>query len=142
MPVVIKFKYEFSYSKIVFLELEIFKESVQLETNIHIKPTNKQLYLDYNSNHPIHLSTYNLNDSSWLIYLATCKKCRGQYVGKSQTVFKKRHSNHKREINKPNCAISSSFAVTYYTNVGLGLAGWLSRGLRAGEASHYFVVSI
>jgi hypothetical protein len=29
---------------------------------------------------------------SWLIYLPTCTKCRGQYVGKSQTVFKKRHS--------------------------------------------------
>ena len=37
-------------------------------------------------------------DSSWLIYLSTCKKCKGQYVGKSQTSFKKRHSNHKREI--------------------------------------------
>jgi hypothetical protein len=45
-------------------------------------------------------------------------------------------------INKPNCAISSGFAVTYYTNVGLGLAGWLSPGLRPGEASHYLVVSI
>ena len=44
--------------------------------------------------------------------------------------------------NKPNCAISSGFAVTYYTNVGLSLAGWLSPGLRPGEASHYFVVSI
>ena len=32
----------------------------------------------------------------------------------------------KCHSNKPNCAISSGFAVTYYTNVGLGLAGWLS----------------
>ena len=52
MPGVIKFKYEFSYSNIVFLDLEIFKEGGKLKTNIHIKPTNKQLYLDYNSNHP------------------------------------------------------------------------------------------
>ena len=37
-------------------------------------------------------------DSSYLIYLATCKKCKGQYVGKSQTSFKIRHSNHKQEI--------------------------------------------
>ena len=36
--------------------------------------------------------------SSFVIYLATCKKCSGQYVGKSQTKFKIRHSNHKREI--------------------------------------------
>ena len=37
-------------------------------------------------------------DSSFVIYLATCKKCQGQYIGKSQTPFKKRHSNHKQEI--------------------------------------------
>ena len=41
----------------------------------------------------------NLNcDSDFLIYLVTCRKCHGQYVGKSQTKFKLRHSNHKREI--------------------------------------------
>ena len=37
-------------------------------------------------------------DSSFVIYLATCKKCQGPYIGKSQTTFKKRHSNHKQEI--------------------------------------------
>ena len=36
--------------------------------------------------------------SDWVIYLATCKRCKGQYVGKSKTVFKLRHSNHKQEI--------------------------------------------
>ena len=42
---------------------------------------------------------HNLNcNSSFVIYLASCKRCRGQYVGKSQTPFKTRHSNHKREI--------------------------------------------
>ena len=54
MPGVIKFKYEYSYSKIVFLDLEIFKDDGRLKTSIHIKPTNKQLYLDFNSNHPMH----------------------------------------------------------------------------------------
>ena len=39
-------------------------------------------------------------DSSLVIYLVTCKKCRGQYVGKSTTPFKKRHSNHKQEIKR------------------------------------------
>ena len=39
-------------------------------------------------------------DSSFVIYLVTCKKCRGQYVGKSQTPFKRRHSNHKQEIKR------------------------------------------
>ena len=38
--------------------------------------------------------------SDWLIYLATCQKCQGQYVGKSKTAFKVRHSNHKQEIKK------------------------------------------
>ena len=37
-------------------------------------------------------------DSDWVIYLSTCKKCDGQYVGKSKTKFKVRHSNHKQEI--------------------------------------------
>ena len=36
--------------------------------------------------------------SSFVVYLATCKNCGGQYVGKSQTQLKTRHSNHKREI--------------------------------------------
>jgi hypothetical protein len=33
-------------------------------------------------------------------------------------------------FNKPNCAISSGFAVTYCTGIGLGLAAGLSLGLR------------
>jgi hypothetical protein len=37
-------------------------------------------------------------DSPFIIYLGTCKKCRGQYVGKSTNPFKKRHSGHKQEI--------------------------------------------
>jgi hypothetical protein len=39
-------------------------------------------------------------DSAWLIYLCSCKKCGGQYAGKSKTPFKLRHSNHKQEIKK------------------------------------------
>ena len=39
-------------------------------------------------------------DSDWFIYLVTCKKCQGQYIGKSKTPFKIRHSNHKQEIKK------------------------------------------
>ena len=43
----------------------------------------------------------NLNcDSSYVIYLAICRQCSGQYVGKSQTPFKKRHSNHKQEVKR------------------------------------------
>ena len=39
-------------------------------------------------------------NSDWVIYLGTCLKCKGQYVGKSKTVMKIRHSNHKQEIKK------------------------------------------
>ena len=38
-------------------------------------------------------------DSSFVVYLGTCQKCRCQYTGKRTTAFKKRHSNHKQEIN-------------------------------------------
>ena len=37
-------------------------------------------------------------DSSYVVYLATCLRWQGQYVGKSVTKFKIRHSNHKQEI--------------------------------------------
>jgi hypothetical protein len=39
-------------------------------------------------------------NSSFVVYLATCKTCCGQYVGKSQTKLKTRHSNHKSEIKR------------------------------------------
>ena len=38
--------------------------------------------------------------SDWVIYLVTCRRCQGQYVGKSKTEFRRRHSNHKQEIKK------------------------------------------
>ena len=34
------------------------------------------------------------------MYLATCKECKSQYVGKSKAVLKKRHSNIKSEVQK------------------------------------------
>ena len=52
MPGVVKFKYEYSTDKIQFLDLEIQIENGTLETNLFVKPTNAQLFLDYFSNHP------------------------------------------------------------------------------------------
>ena len=37
-------------------------------------------------------------DSTFVIYLATCQKCDGQYVGRSELAFKSRHSRHKYEV--------------------------------------------
>ena len=36
--------------------------------------------------------------SPYIIYLGTCQKCHGQYVGKSTQPFTRRHSGHKQEI--------------------------------------------
>ena len=51
-PGVIKFKFEFSTEVVEFLDLKIYIEQGKLETNLFIKPSNQQLYLDYLSNHP------------------------------------------------------------------------------------------
>ena len=52
MPGVVKFKFDYSDVKIEFLDLQIFIENGKLETSLHIKPSNLQLYLDFFSNHP------------------------------------------------------------------------------------------
>ena len=51
-PGVIKFKYEFSTKLVELLDLQILIENGKIETNLFIKPSNLQLYLDYFSNHP------------------------------------------------------------------------------------------
>ena len=52
MPGVVKFKFEYSSEVVEFLDLQIFVENGKLETNLYIKPSNLQLYLDFFSNHP------------------------------------------------------------------------------------------
>ena len=54
MPGVVTFKFDFSFQKIQFLDLEISLEDGKMKTNIFVKPSNKQLYLDFDSNHPDH----------------------------------------------------------------------------------------
>ena len=41
-------------SKIEFLDLKISISEVLLKTNLFVKPSNQQLFLDFNSNHPSH----------------------------------------------------------------------------------------
>lgn len=48
-------------------------------------------------------------DSRCVIYLATCLHCQGQYVGKSVTAFKTRHSNHKQEIKHKKGGLGKHF---------------------------------
>ena len=37
-----------------YLDSRIYQEDGKLKTNIYVKPSNKQLYLDFHSNHPDH----------------------------------------------------------------------------------------
>ena len=48
-------------------------------------------------------------DSAYVIYLASCTRCGGQYVGKSVTPFKKRHSNHKQEVKHSRGGLGQHF---------------------------------
>jgi hypothetical protein len=44
--------------------------------------------------------TDNCSGYKYLYIYIYILKCKGQYVGKSKTVFKVRHSNHKQEFKK------------------------------------------
>ena len=54
---------------------------------------------------PFHLTC----DSTFVIYRVSCKRCGGQYIGKSTTIFKKRHSNHKQDIKYGRGGIGHHF---------------------------------
>ena len=51
-PGVVKFKHEYSTDKVEFLDLLLSMEHNRLKMDLFIKPSNKQLYLDFYSNHP------------------------------------------------------------------------------------------
>ena len=51
---IVKFKSSFSSDKVEFLDLVISIENGKLKTNLFVKPSNLQIYLDFTSNHPTH----------------------------------------------------------------------------------------
>ena len=69
-------------------------------------------------------------NSAYVIYLATCAKCRGQYVGKSQTIMKIRHSNHKQEIKKKTGGLGQHYGGTGcgYDNLTLQIIDQVNQG--------------
>ena len=76
-------------------------------------------------------------ESSYVIYLGTCKKCKGQYVGKSQTVFKSRHSNHKQEIKRQVGGLGHHYGGPQgcgYQNLSLQLIDQVQHGDKEGLA--------
>jgi hypothetical protein len=50
----LSFTYTASTSEIIFLDVKISLNNNKFLTSVHIKPTNKQQYLHYNSCHPFH----------------------------------------------------------------------------------------
>ena len=53
----VQFKFEFSETSAIFLDIEISlnRETKKIETKIYVKPSNKQTFLNYRSNHPPHV---------------------------------------------------------------------------------------
>ena len=49
-------------------------------------------------------------DSKFIVYLATCRKSSGQYVGKSIRQFKRRHSGHKQEFKNKIVGLRHHYA--------------------------------
>ena len=54
MPGIIQLKCNYSTESLEFLDLRIMLKNGRLETEIYVKPTNLQLFLEYDSNHPTH----------------------------------------------------------------------------------------
>ena len=70
-------------------------------------------------------------DSDYIIYLGTCKRCKGQYVGKSKNSFKKRHSGHKQEIKNRNGGLGQHYGGMRgcgYDNVSIMIIEQVERG--------------
>jgi hypothetical protein len=65
-----------------------------------LKIRETQTFSSINTHKTYHIQQHLTCDSPYVLYLVTCTRCGGQYVGKSVTPFKKRHSNHKQEVKK------------------------------------------
>ena len=73
-------------------------------------------------------------DSTFVVYLITCNRCRGQYIGKSVTSFKKRHSNHKVEIRNKKGGLGQHYGGQRqcgYQDVSITLIEKVETGNRA-----------
>ena len=56
-PGVVKFTHEFSETSAIFLNLKLIlnRETNKIDVDYYVKPTNKQLFLHFRSNHPKHV---------------------------------------------------------------------------------------
>ena len=97
IPAVAKFKFDFSYHKVEFLDLEIFLKDGRLSTNLFIKPTNKQLYLDYKSNHPEHCKI-GIPYSQALRVVEKCSETEDRDRGLEKLKEKFKERNYPEEV--------------------------------------------
>ena len=70
-------------------------------------------------------------NSSFVIYLGTCKRCRGQYVGKTTQMFKNRHSGHKQEVKKKTGGLGGHYGGDRgcgYDNVSIQIIDQVEQG--------------
>ena len=99
MPGVIKFTYSYSSEKVVFLDLEISLVDGKLETNLYIKPTNSQIYLDYNSNHPDHTkSSIPYSQALWVI--ERCSRQEDKELHLENLKNKGKEKNYPEELDE------------------------------------------
>ena len=76
-------------------------------------------------------------NSSFVVYLATCRRCRGQYVGKTSNTFKKRHSGHKQEIKNQIGGLGGHYGGNGgcgYKNISLQIIDQVEQGDHNGLA--------
>lgn len=48
--------------------------------------------------------------TSNVVYLVTCRRCKKQYVGKTEQALKQRHYGHRREIELQSTPLGKHFA--------------------------------
>ena len=97
MPEVVKFTYSYSSEKVVFLDLEISLVDGKLETNLYIKPTNSQIYLDYNSNHPEHTKS-SIPYSQALRVIERCSRQEDKELHLENLKDKLKEKNYPEEL--------------------------------------------
>ena len=70
-------------------------------------------------------------ESSFVVYLGTCLKCEGQYVGKSTQQFRRRHSGHKQEIKNSIGGLGHHYGGPRgcgYDNISIQIVEQVSQG--------------
>ena len=106
MPGVVKFTANLSYSKVEFLDLVIKIGNGKLKTDLFIKPSNLQLYLNYDSNHPEPCKT-GLVYGQALRVIERCTDAQESHREPKRKAHKKKvtHKIHRAKTKDRKCQI-------------------------------------